>query len=394
MHNFNASIDRRHTNSIKYEGMDFMYDTTDMMPFWIADMDLATPQPILDALRQRLEHPILGYTTWKNDAFYEPVKHWYKTRFNTRVINNDLMYSPTVLYTITEAIRALTREGEGVLVNIPSYNAFLTLIEANRRVVVPSPFVFDGDDYKMDFDAFESLCQRADMKVFLLCNPHNPTGKVFTAEELDEMVDICRAHDVFIIADEIHMDFVRNEQGHQSLINWMKPDSKILVTTCLGKTFNISGIPHAFYVTKNRFMKMELTRQMMAAGVGNPSVLALSAIEAGYMHGADWVDAVNDFILQNMRFVEAYVKTYLNDVLTVHVPDATFLLWIDFSKSGYSEDDVQHALQKVGKVALGIGSTYTVEDSTHFRLNVACDHARLEEGMKRIRTAFDWLKER
>lgn len=391
MYDFNEVIDRSQTQSIKYEGMDLVYETTDMLPFWIADMDIATPQPILDALHGRLDHRIVGYTKWQQDKFYEPIKHWYRTRFDTRVMNNDLFYAPTVLYTITESIRALTQPGEGVIVNIPSYNTFLTLIEANRRVVVPSPLVFDGQTYKMDFDAFESLCQRPDMKVFLFCNPHNPTGKVFTTEELDEIVSICEAHDVFIIADEIHMDFAR-QQPHQSLINWMKPDSPMIVTSCLGKTFNISGLPHAYYVTKNRFLKMELSRQILAAGIGNPNALALNAIEAGYMECADWVDALNDFILENMKFVTNYIETHLDDVLDVYIPDATFLMWIDFSKSGYSEEEVQQALQTVGKVAVGIGSTYMHGDSTHFRLNVACDHARLEEGMVRIKKAFDHLK--
>lgn len=393
MYNFDEHIERNGTDCIKYDAMDLMYSTGDMMPFWIADMDFSTPAPIVAAMKKRLDHPVFGYSKWNTDEFYDAVKHWYRTRFNARVMNNDLHYAPSVLFTITEVIRTLTAEGDGVIINTPSYNNFINLIEGNRRTIVEAPLMADGSSYKMDMDAFESLCQQRSNKVFLLCNPHNPTGKVFTEEELTTIVEICEAHDIFIISDEIHMDFVRSEAGHQTLVKWMKPDSPILVTTCLGKTFNISGLPHSFYITKHRYMSLDLNRKLMSVyGLSSTNSLINYAVQAAYMECADWVDAVNDYIGDNMQVVQSYIETHLSDVLEVQIPEATFLMWIDFKKSGYDEDTVQHALQHTGKVAVGIGSSYELGVSTHFRLNAACTRNRLMEGLERIKQAFDSLK--
>lgn len=394
MYNFDQPIERQNTKCVKYDGMEHVYRSKDMLPFWIADMDIETPEKIMDAMKQRLNHPVLGYTKWNNECFFKAVKHWYSTRFNTRVMDSDIYFAPSVLFTITEVIRILTKEGEGIIVNMPSYNNFINLIEGNRRIIVESPLKFDGAEYKMDLDHFESLCQQRENKIFLLCNPHNPTGKVFSKTELDEIIEICRAHDVFIIADEIHMDFVRTEAGHQTLVNWMTPDSPLLVTTCLGKTFNISGLSHSFFITRHRYMMMELARRIISVyGLTSVNPLVLEAVNTAYMECDDWVDELNVYIEENMQLVKSFIDEQLSDMLDVHLPEATFLLWIDFSKSGFTEDQVQQALQEVGKVAVGIGSLYELEESTHFRFNVACDRLRLNDGLTRMKKAFDYLRE-
>ncbi|TDM07671.1 MalY/PatB family protein [Macrococcus lamae] len=392
MYNFDEQIDRAGTDCIKYDAMDLIYDHDDLLPFWIADMDFKTPQPIIEAMKKRLDHPVIGYSKWNTDHFYDAVKHWYQTRFNAKVMNSDVHYAPTVLFTITEVIRTLTHSGDGIIINTPSYNNFINLIEGNKRTIIEAPLIDNGLNYTMDMEYFESLCKKPENKIFLLCNPHNPTGKVFTKEELDTVVEICAAHDVFIIADEIHMDFVRHPDGHQTLVNWMKPDSPIIVVTCLGKTFNISGLPHSFYITKHRYLTLDLNRKLISVyGLGSTNPLINCAVQAAYMECADWVDEVNQYIEENMQMVKQFVDDELSDALDVRIPDATFLMWIDFSKSGHDEQTVQQALQHIGKIAVGIGSTYEIGESTHFRLNLACDRERLKEGLSRMKQAFDSL---
>lgn len=390
--NFNAQIDRSATNAVAYELLSQMYQRKDLTPFWIADMDIATPEVITKALQKRLEHPIYGYTNWNNDQFYNPIRHWFCTRFNMNVLKQDIAYSPSVLFTVTEVIRSVSNEGDGVIVNIPSYNNFLNLIHGNKRMIVGCDLFDDEDQYSMDFVQFEYLCQMPQNKVFLFCNPHNPTGKVFREEEILKIIEICRKHDIYIISDEIHMDFVRRGV-HHSLIKYMSDYDKIIVTTCLGKTFNISGIPHAYYVTKDHYMKTLIQTKIASVyGIGAPNMLGLTAIRAAYMQCSEWVDALNAHIETNMQLTETFIQERLNDVLSFRKPDGTFLAWINFEKSGFSEVEVQDALQNEGRIATGIGNTYEMSASTHFRLNVACSKEKLMHGLHAIEKSFNHLK--
>lgn len=390
---FNEVIDRSATNAVAHEMLSKLYQRKDLMPFWIADMDIAVPATITRALQERLNHPIYGYTNWNNDQFYQPIRHWYKTRFNLNVLKQDLAYAPSVLFTVTEVIRSVTNEGDGVIVNIPSYNNFLNLINGNKRMIVGCDLYDDEDQYSMDFVQFEYLCQMPQNKVFLFCNPHNPTGKVFTEDEILKIIEICEKHDVYIISDEIHMDFVRHGK-HQSLIQYMNQYDKMVATTCLGKTFNISGIPHAYYITKDSYMRELLQTKIGSVyGIGAPNMLGLTAIRTAYMECGAWVDALNDHIESNMIKVETFISERLHDVLTFRRPQSTFLAWINFEASGFSEMDVQDALQNIGCIAVGIGNTYELTASTHFRLNVACSEEKLEQGLAAIEKAFSYLKE-
>lgn len=390
---FNRVIDRSATNAVAHEMLSKVYQRKDLTPFWIADMDIAVPETIIHALQERLSHPIYGYTNWNNDQFYQPVRHWYKTRFDLNVLKQDLAYAPSVLFTVTEVIRSVTNEGDGVIVNIPSYNNFLNLINGNKRMIVGCDLYDDEDQYSMDFVQFEYLCQMPQNKVFLFCNPHNPTGKVFTEEEILKIIEICEKHNVYIISDEIHMDFVRHGK-HQSLVKYMSQYDKMVVTTCLGKTFNISGIPHAYYITKDSYMRELLQTKIGSVyGISSPNILGLTAIRTAYMECGPWVDALNEHIESNMIKVETFINERLSDVLVFRRPHSTFLAWINFEASGFSEMDVQDALQNIGRIAVGIGNTYELTESTHFRLNVACSEEKLERGLAAIEKAFSYLKE-
>ncbi|MGV2874901.1 aminotransferase class I/II-fold pyridoxal phosphate-dependent enzyme [Macrococcus capreoli] len=392
MYQFNETINRLNTNAVQTEMLPLIYGRRDLMPFWIADMDIKTPEKVTQAIADRLTHGVFGYTNWKNDNFYTPIRHWFKTRFNTNVLKQDLSYAPSVLFTITEAIRLLTNEGDGVILNTPAYHNFIQLIQGNHRMIVENELFYDGYEYTMDFVQFEYLCQMPQNKVFLLCNPHNPTGKVFSEQEILKIIEICKKYDVYIISDEIHMDFVRRGQ-HVTLAQFMHEYDHMLVTTCLGKSFNISGIPHAYFITKDKFMSETINTKVMSVyGLAAVNLVALTVIKTAYLECADWLDALNAHIDNNMTIVEDYIADHLSDCLFFQKPDATFLAWIDFAKSGFNEIEVQDALQNVGKIATGIGNTFELSASTHFRFNVACSEEKLLEGLERIQRSFDYLK--
>lgn len=391
MYDFNQVIDRTNTNCVKYDAMDSIYGTNALQPFWIADMDLPTFPGITEAIQNRLTHPIIGYSTYQTNDFFSPIKHWFQTRFDINVLKQDIGYAPTVLFTITEVIRMLTNEFDGVIVNTPSYNAFLTLIEGNKRMVVESPLEWCEDRYEMNFTHFEYLCQMPQNKIFILCNPQNPTGKVFTNKELLKIVEICEKNDVFIISDEIHMDFARKTK-HISMAKMMASYDKILVTTCLGKSFNISGMQHSYFITKDHFVKERLIQQMMTVyGLFGANPLIIQAVKAAYLEGHDYIDALNAHIENNMQIIDEFIQRHLNHTLEFHQPEGTFLAWIDFRKSGFSEIEVFEALKSIGHIAVGEGSIYELHETTHFRFNAAVPESILLEGLDRIKLTFETL---
>nr|WP_263312966.1 aminotransferase class I/II-fold pyridoxal phosphate-dependent enzyme [Mammaliicoccus sp. Marseille-Q6498] len=392
-YNFNEIIDRRGTATIAYDGQHKVYDYENLEPFWIADMDIKTPNYIIDHLKNKLDQAHFGYLVWKQDEYLNAIKHWYKTRFSVNVQKNDIYYVPSILFTVTEVIREFTKEGEGVLIHTPSYNAFLNLIKGNKREAVESPLIATEEGYKLDVEQFEKMASREDVKVLILCNPHNPTGKVWTKEECEQIKEICVKHDVFIVSDEIHMDFVRSKNGFYSMTNLMQLDSPIVVVTGLGKTFNLASLASSYMITKHRFFTLQFNRKLATYyGLSAANTLAVEAVKVAYTQSAEWVDQLNEHIERNMTILKEFVDNEMSDQLDFIKPESTYLAWVDFSKSGYKEAEVQKALQSVGKIATGIGHSFELGESHHFRLNLACSEDKLKGGLKSIKQSFNALK--
>ncbi|WP_239749289.1 aminotransferase class I/II-fold pyridoxal phosphate-dependent enzyme [Mammaliicoccus sp. H-M34] len=388
-YNFDEIIDRRGTATVAYEGQRKVYDYENLEPFWIADMDIKTPDFIIDHLKNKLDQAHFGYLVWKQDEYLNAIKHWYKTRFSVNVQKNDIYYVPSILFTVTEVIREFTKEGEGVLIHTPSYNAFINLIEGNNRRLVESPLIETENGYELDKVQFEKMAAQDDVRVLVLCNPHNPTGKVWTKEECEFMKEVCEKNDVFIVSDEIHMDFVRSEKGFYSMTNQMKLDSPILVVTGLGKTFNLASLASSYMITKHRYFTLQFNRKLATYyGLAAANTLAVEAVKVAYTQAGDWVDQLNQHIERNMDILDDFIKSEMPEQLTFIKPDSTYLAWIDFSKSGFNESEVQKALQSVGKIATGIGNSFEVSESHHFRMNLACSEEKLVSGLEAIKKSF------
>lgn len=391
---FNKKTTRQGTYSVQYEGTEGMFGANGLEPFWIADMDIETPDAIIDAIKKRLDNKIFGYTIWSNPEFFEPIKNWWQSRFNVALKDEYIGFAQSVLYAVGEGIRQYSSEGDGVILNAPTYNAFIKVFKGNNRNIQPSPLIQTDGEFYFDFEAFESLCQKEENKVFVHCNPHNPTGRVWTKEENKKIRDICLKNNVFLISDEIHMDFVRPKETFSSMVEVMEEDDPMLVVSGLGKTFNIASLPNSYFITKSQEVKGKI---MYAAdnkyNVNTANSLVLAAINAAYSECGEWVDALNQHIEGNLEYVEEYINTHLSDVLSFKKPDSTYLAWISFDKSGYDEKKVHRALVDIGGIAVSPGYIYDFTESNHFRMNVASPRQRIEEGMKRIHKTFDKLKE-
>lgn len=391
--NFDKPITREGTYSVQYEGTKGIFGKNGLQPFWIADMDIETPDAIVEAIKKRLDNKIFGYTLWNNPEFYEPIKNWWKKRFDITLEDEDITYAQSVLYTVGEVVRQVSSDGDGVILNSPTYNSFIKLFKGNKREMVPSPLIEEDGEYKFDFENFEALCKVPENKVFIHCNPHNPTGKVWTKEENAKIKSICLENNVFIVSDEIHMDFVRPKESFSSMIELMEEEDSILVTTSLGKTFNIASMPHSYFITKNQSIKKKIIFEADSKyNVATANSLVLAAIKAAYSECDEWVDALNEHLEGNFDYIESYIETHLSDVLTFKKPDSTYLAWVSFEKSGFDEREVHKALVNTGGIAVSPGYIYDFKESNHFRMNVASSRKRIEEGMERIHKTFNQLK--
>ena len=391
---FNKTTSREGTYSVQYDGTEALFGAKGLEPFWIADMDIETPEVIRDAIKKRLDNGIFGYTMWQNERFYSPVKNWWKTRFNISLNEEDIHYAASVLYTVGEVMRQTTNEGDGVILTTPSYNSFPNLIKGNDRKRVETPLIYDEDkkEYFLNTEEFRELCSRKDVTLYIHCNPHNPTGKVWSKEELLEIKNICLEENVYLISDEIHMDFVRPKEDFVSMASLLEEGDPVLVTTGLGKSFNLASIPHSYFITKDRKITSDITTAMGSRyNVNTASSLALAAIEAAYTECGEWIDQLNEHIEGNFQLISDYIDEHLSEYLSFDIPKSTYLGWISFEKSGMDPAEVHKALVAVGGIAVSPGKLYLDDENNHFRINVASSRGRIEDGLGRIRKTFEHL---
>lgn len=393
MFDFDKVTSRVGTDCVKYDGTAMLFKTEGLSPFWVADMDFEIPDGIHKAVTERLDERIFGYTMLSDKNFYDPIKHWWKTRFDITLEREWISSSPSVLFVVREFIDRYSDAGDGVLVTAPSYNGFLNLIEANNRELIECGLTLTETGFELDFDKFEELCKRESTKVYVHCNPHNPTGKVWSDEENKRIYDICKRHNVQLISDEIHMDFVRHEPFNSMLKQFNESDPFIVVTG-LGKTFNLASLPFAYFITKDISLKESYdTRTKKELNIITENSLTLAALQGAYYDSEAWVEALNKYIDENMQLVRTFIDEHLSDVLTVNVPNSTYLAWLSFEHTNYSGETVQNALIEVGKVAISPGHIYGKDSDKWIRLNVATRREYLLEGLEAMKKSFESIKE-
>ena len=334
--NFDEIKDRRGTYCTQWDYVKDRFGKEGLLPFTISDMDLESPEEIAEALVKRINHKIFGYSRWNHDDFKNSIENWYKKRFSCEINKDWIVYSPSVIYAVSKFVEMKSEKGDGVLINTPGYDGFFKMILGNERRIISSPLKNINGKYEIDFEDFEKKCREA--KIFLLCSPHNPVGKVWTEKELAKIIEICKKNNVFIISDEIHMDIVYNKK-HIPIVSLGKDYlENIVLCTSASKTFNIPAFTGSYLFIpseKNRedFLKILKERDALSS----PSILAVIATMTAYNECEYWVDELIKYTENNIKFVKEYLEKNIPE-LFCEIPDGSYFAWIDFSKLGISSE--------------------------------------------------------
>ncbi|RHT33757.1 pyridoxal phosphate-dependent aminotransferase [Firmicutes bacterium AM31-12AC] len=382
--NFDKIIDRRNTRCLKYDFAVERNMPADVLPLWVADMDFETSSYIEDAIIERAKHAIYGYSEVKT-PYFDILKKWMQKHHDWDIQRKWLVKTPGVVFALAMAVKAYTEPGDAVLIQQPVYYPFSEVIVDNgRRVVSNTLYLGEDNRYHIDFEDYEQKIVENQIKLFFLCNPHNPVGRVWTKEELTRLGDICVKHHVTVVSDEIHEDFVFKGK-HQVFANVKKEYEEITVTcTAPSKTFNIASLMISNILIPNPELKRKFKHQMDAAGISQLNVLGLVACEAAYEHGEEWYQAMHAYVKANIEFVKQYVEEQLSGVKMVE-HEGTYLVWLDFRGTGLGVEELDDKIINQAKLWLDSGKIFGSCGEGFQRINVACPRKVLEEAMDRIK---------
>ncbi|EGN0944683.1 bifunctional maltose regulon transcriptional repressor/cystathionine beta-lyase MalY [Escherichia coli] len=379
MFDFSKVVDRHGTWCTQWDYVADRFGTADLLPFTISDMDFATAPCIIEALNQRLIHGVFGYSRWKNDEFLAAIAHWFSTQHYTAIDPQSVVYGPSVIYMVSELIRQWSETGEGVVIHTPAYDAFYKAIEGNQRTVMPVALEKQPDGWFCDMGKLEAVLAKPECKIMLLCSPQNPTGKVWTCDELEIMADLCERHGVRVISDEIHMDMVWGEQPHIPWSNVARGDWALL--TSGSKSFNIPALTGAYGIIENSSSRDAYLSALKGRdGLSSPSVLALTAHIAAYQQGAPWLDALRVYLKDNLTYIADKMNAAFPE-LNWQIPQSTYLAWLDLRPLNIDDNALQKALIEQEKIAIMPGYTYGEEGRGFVRLNAGCQRSKLEKGV-------------
>lgn len=377
---FDTVINRRGTNSYKWD----IVKEEDVIPLWVADMDFKAAPAILEALKKRVEHGVFGYTLVP-DSYYEAIINWFARRHNWQIDRSWIIYTTGVVPAVSCAIKALTLPGEKVLIQTPDYNCFFSSIKNNGCEVAENELVRRGDSYEVDFEDFERQCADEKTTVFLLCNPHNPAGRVWTKEELERMNDICLAHGVRVISDEIHCELVM--PGHRftpfAAISDACRDNSVVLNSPT-KAFNIAGLQIANIICADPAMRRRIDRAVNINEVCDVNPFGVVALQAAYNESEEWLDSLNHYIWGNYLALKEFIAKELPRLEVTRL-EGTYLAWVDIKATGLTSDEAYEKLMKEGRVYVNSGTMYGRRAGEgYLRINLACPRATLLEGMKRM----------
>ena len=384
---FDTVVNRKNTNAIKYDLAKKRGKPEDAVSLWIADMDFPTAPCIQKAVAEKAAHGIWGYSRPDN-RYYDALKKWYKERHNFEVQNEWVVNTPGVCFALSTAVKAFTNEGESVLIQKPVYYPFFNIINSLQRKVVNSSLILKNNHYEIDFDDFERKIVQENVKMFILCSPHNPGGRVWTKQELQKISEICLAHNVLVVSDEIHSDITFGSNVHTvygSLSEQALKNS--IICTAPSKSFNLAGLQFSNIFIADEKLRKAFSEELEKTGYDEPSVFGIVAATAAYSEGADWFDSVKSYIWENILFAKNYIEENASQI-KVLVPEGTYLLWLDFSKTGLSDSEINDRILNKAKVWLDSGSMFGKEGEKFQRINCATPRIILEDALKRICSQF------
>lgn len=381
---FDKPVDRFGTNCVKYDCM----PSQDVIPLWVADMDFETAPVVLDALRKRLQHGCFGYTMVP-DSYYESAIAWFHTRHNLHLKRSWFIYTIGVVPAISAVIKAATNPGDSVLVMTPVYNCFFSSIRNNGCNMLESPLVLSSDRYEIDWEDFQEKCSRPETKIFLLCNPHNPAGRVWTPNELKRIGEICAKYNVLVLDDSIHCEFVRKGYTYTAFMS--VADTPCVTFLSPSKAFNIAGLQIANIICPDPELRARIDRAININEVCDVNPFGVIALQAAYSDdGAKWLEQLNQYIYDNADFVTNFIKEHLPQWNVIKL-EGTYLLWVDISSTGMSSSKFAEYILNEANVYVNSGEMYAGGGSTgnnYIRINLATQRHRLQTALSSIVQLF------
>jgi cystathionine beta-lyase len=391
-YDFDRVIDRTRTNSMKWNKhfLKYRFESEEVLPLWVADMDFQCPQPVIEVLKKRAAEEIYGYSWHKIPAYLNAVTNWMKRRHNWEVNKDWIVFSPGIVPAIYMLIQTFVNIGEKVIIQPPVYDPFFTAIENNGRQVLLNQLLYENKKYSIDFEDFEEKAKDPLTKMFILCSPHNPIGRVWTEKELRRIGDICIDNEILIVSDEIHHDLILSGYKHTLFSTTSKEfEHNTFVCTSPGKTFNIAGLQISNIIISDKRKREAFTNTIMNInGIMIPNVFGIVALITGYDEGEEWLDQVLKYIEANFKFLKEFVSENLPDVDFID-PEGTYLAWLDFSKLGMNDEELREFMLKKAKVALDDGKQFGPGGEGFQRMNIACPRSLLKECMIRIVNALN-----
>ena len=383
-YDFDAIVDRSENRSAKYDERIKKFGTSDVIPLWIADMDFRTAQPIIDALKARADQGLWGYTA-RPESYFQAVADWQRRRNGWTIDTSLMSYCLGVVQSIAAAVRLFTPEGGSVLIQTPVYSEFYDMTEAAGRKVVECPFREQEGRWTMDWGEFEEKLRRCDM--FLLCNPHNPLGIVWTAEELRRMAELCMKYHVVMFSDEIHSDLIFHGKKHTPVAALSPEIARYVITGISGtKTFNLAGLQASTVVFPDRHKKWVFDNFWRSMDIHRNNAFSLTAMETAFREGEEWLDQLLPYLSANFDYVVDYCKTRIPQIKT-YAPDATYLMWLDCRGLGLDDQELRTFMIEKAGLGLNEGYYFGRSLSGFMRLNAACPRATLEKAMGQLEQA-------
>ena len=385
-YNFDEIIDRRNTDSLKYDFAKEREKPEEILPLWVADMDFKTPACVIDALVDKSQHGIFGYSETKRD-YFEVLQHWFSSRFHWKIQPEWLVKTPGVVYAISTAIRALTAKGDAVLVQQPVYYPFSRSVLVNQRKLAVNQLIYSQGKYRIDFEDLEEKVIKNHVKLFILCSPHNPVGRVWTREELIRLGDICLKHGVIVISDEIHADFTY--QGYRHLVFAdVKPEfSKIAVTcTAPSKTFNLAGLQISNIFIASGDIRSKFRQEIARSGYSQMNTMGIAACRAAYAKGGEWLAQLKEYLAGNLNFLSGFLQEKLPSIRLVE-PEGTYLAWLDCSGLGLDSQKLEDLIVNRAQLWLDSGTMFGAGGEGFQRVNIACPRIILQQSLIQLEDA-------
>lgn len=380
--NFDQVIDRNGTSSVKYDGRQSYFGTSDVLPMWVADMDFAAPEAVTKALRTRAAHPVYGYTQYP-DSVYAALIGWLQRRFGWDIRQEWVIWSPGVVPSLFAAVQAFTQPGDSVIVQPPVYFPFFSAVTHSERKLLLNPLQLEQGRYRINFEQLEQQAKTA--KLMLLCSPHNPVGRVWSRDELQTLLEIARHHNMLILSDEIHADLVYPENRHIPLAQLAGKDSRVITTVAPSKTFNIPGLGLSAMIVPDAEQRLALKYVFDSLHVSASNPFSVAAFEAAYNHGDAWLEALMLYLQETRRQVAQFLAQRLPQIRLIG-SEGTYLLWLDCRALELDDAALQQLFVQQAKVGMSPGTAFGVGGSGFMRLNIGAPRAVVMQALSQIDT--------